>query len=216
MRSSGNRTRSASCWAAGRLLLSQRPWGVRLDALSDPVSRPIRASCCLCGVGSSSLVFSIFSANCRFSARKKAEKPTGIYGEAASPTLQDCADAGLTDPNGLFLGLLRGVPLFFNGKAHLMTVAPARQGKGTSVVIPNLLHYPGSVFVTDPKGELAAVTARHRRRAVRAEGHLPQSVGTAWPAAPSVQPASAAHRDGCRSAPPSRAGRCGAGACAAS
>lgn len=95
--------------------------------------------------------------------RKKAEKPKGIYGQAALATPQDCADAGLTDPMGLFLGTLRGIPIFFNGKAHLVTVAPARQGKGTSVVIPNLLHFSGSIFVTDPKGELAAVTARHRR-----------------------------------------------------
>jgi type IV secretion system protein VirD4 len=43
-----------------------------------------------------------------------------------------------------------------------VTVAPARQGKGINVVIPNLLHFQGSVFVTDPKGELAAVTAAHR------------------------------------------------------
>jgi len=43
-----------------------------------------------------------------------------------------------------------------------LTVAPARQGKGINVVIPNLLHFQGSVFVTDPKGELAAVTATHR------------------------------------------------------
>lgn len=96
-------------------------------------------------------------------ARKRAEKPTGVYGEAKLATPQDCADAGLTKPNGLFLGMLRGIPIFFNGKAHLITVAPARQGKGVTVVIPNLLHYAGSVFVTDPKGELAAVTARHRR-----------------------------------------------------
>lgn len=97
-------------------------------------------------------------------ARKRAEKPTGVYGEAKLATPQDCADAGLTKPNGLFLGMLRGIPIFFNGKAHLITVAPARQGKGVTVVIPNLLHYAGSVFVTDPKGELAAVTARHRRK----------------------------------------------------
>lgn len=53
---------------------------------------------------------------------------------------------------------------FYSGKAHLLTVAPARQGKGTSVVIPNLLHSQASVFVTDPKGELAAVTAAHREQ----------------------------------------------------
>jgi type IV secretion system protein VirD4 len=96
-------------------------------------------------------------------ARMKAERPTGVFGTATFAILQNCADAGLTDPHGLFLGSLKGVPLFFNGKAHLLTVAPARQGKGTCVVITNLLHYPGSVFVTDPKGELAAVTAKHRQ-----------------------------------------------------
>ena len=96
--------------------------------------------------------------------RRRAETPTGIFGDAAFADLRDCADHGLTDPNGLFLGVLDGVPLFAGGKAHLLTVAPARQGKGTSVVVPNLLHYSGSVFVTDPKGELAAITARHREQ----------------------------------------------------
>lgn len=31
------------------------------------------------------------------------------------------------------------------------------------MAVPNLLHWQGSVFVTDPKGELAAMTAPHRR-----------------------------------------------------
>lgn len=48
------------------------------------------------------------------------------------------------------------------GLAVMLTCAPARQGKGINVVIPNLLHSQGSVVVTDPKGELAAVTARQR------------------------------------------------------
>ena len=42
-------------------------------------------------------------------------------------------------------------------------MAPTRTGKGVSAVIPNLLHYAGSVVVTDPKGENYAVTARRRR-----------------------------------------------------
>jgi len=96
-------------------------------------------------------------------ARRIAETPTGIFGEASFASLRDCADFGLTDPAGLFLGVLKGVPLFFRGKAHLLTVAPARQGKGIAVVIANLLHFCGSVFVTDPKGELAAITARVRQ-----------------------------------------------------
>lgn len=94
--------------------------------------------------------------------RRQAEAPSGTFGEAAFATLDDCARAGLLNPRGLYLGLLGGQPLFYSGKAHLLTVAPARQGKGINVVIPNLLHFQGSVFVTDPKGELAAVTAAHR------------------------------------------------------
>ena len=95
--------------------------------------------------------------------RKESEQPSGTYGQAAFATLQDCAHAGMLDPQGLYLGLLDGQPLFYSGKAHLVTCAPARQGKGINVVIPNLLHYTGSVIVTDPKGELAAVTAAHRQ-----------------------------------------------------
>ncbi|MBN9251137.1 MAG: type IV secretory system conjugative DNA transfer family protein, partial [Mesorhizobium sp.] len=88
---------------------------------------------------------------------------SGIYGTAAFMTGDAAARAGLTDPAGLFLGSLGGRLLFHNGKAHLITVAPARKGKGISVVVPNLLHWQGSVFVTDAKGELAAVTAAHRQ-----------------------------------------------------
>lgn len=51
----------------------------------------------------------------------------------------------------------------YDGDGHLLTVAPTRSGKGVGCVIPNLLVYPGSVLVTDPKGENYAVTARARR-----------------------------------------------------
>jgi type IV secretion system protein VirD4 len=94
--------------------------------------------------------------------RAEAMQPSGVFGRAAFATTGECAKAGLDNPAGLFLGALDGTPLFHNGKAHLLTVAPARQGKGISVVVPNLLHWQGSVFVTDPKGELAAMTGGHR------------------------------------------------------
>ncbi len=94
--------------------------------------------------------------------RREAETPSGVFGNASFMTGAQAAAAGLHDPHGLFLGALDGSLIFHTGKAHLLTVAPARSGKGIAAVIPNLLHYQGSVFVTDPKGELAAVTARHR------------------------------------------------------
>lgn len=91
-----------------------------------------------------------------------ATTPSGNFGNARFASAKDAAAAGLHDPGGLFLGLHEGEMIFHNGKAHLLTVAPARTGKGISAVTPNLLHWQGSVFVTDPKGELAGMTARHR------------------------------------------------------
>src|SRR5258706_7206100 len=44
---------------------------------------------------------------------------------------------------------------------HLLTVAGARSGKSVGQ-ISNLHFYPGSVLATDPKGELAAITAKRR------------------------------------------------------
>lgn len=47
---------------------------------------------------------------------------------------------------------------------HVVTIAGSRAGKSSTVLIPNLLRYPGSVIVLDPKGELARATAAQRRR----------------------------------------------------
>jgi hypothetical protein len=46
---------------------------------------------------------------------------------------------------------------------HMVTVAANGAGKGVSAIVPNLLAYEGSVLAIDPKGELAAITARRRR-----------------------------------------------------
>ena len=134
-----------------------------LDARSDPVSAFAIGLILFAGLGTLATgvldAFRVIGLNAE---RKRAETPTGVFGTAAFATVQECKDAGLTSPDGLFLGTNDGVPLFYNGKAHLVTVAPARQGKGTSAVIPTLLHYEGSTFCIDIKKELYGVTARHR------------------------------------------------------
>lgn len=94
--------------------------------------------------------------------RKALEQTTGTFGTADFADAETIEAKGLYEPNGLYLGLHNGQPIFHKGKAHLLTCAPARQGKGISAVIPNALHYPGSMVITDPKGELAAVTGEHR------------------------------------------------------
>ena len=68
-------------------------------------------------------------------------------------------------PGHVFLGTSLYDPQWKVGKRdnrHLCTVATSRSGKGVSGIIPNLIHWPGSVFVIDPKGENAAVTAKRR------------------------------------------------------
>jgi type IV secretion system protein VirD4 len=64
---------------------------------------------------------------------------------------------------GLIVGRTRWRFLRYAGPGHIVTVAPTRSGKGVGAVIPNLLLYPGSIVVTDPKGENYAVTAARRR-----------------------------------------------------
>ncbi|MDP2620278.1 MAG: type IV secretory system conjugative DNA transfer family protein [Hyphomicrobiales bacterium] len=50
----------------------------------------------------------------------------------------------------------------FNDDRGFLTIATSRTGKGRSAIIPNLLTWPGSALVIDPKGTNAAVTAARR------------------------------------------------------
>jgi type IV secretion system protein VirD4 len=56
-------------------------------------------------------------------------------------------------------------PLPYSGERHLILFGPNGSGKGTRLLVPNLLHLENrSIVVVDPKGELAAITAQHRSR----------------------------------------------------
>lgn len=57
-----------------------------------------------------------------------------------------------------------GEAIGHNDDRHIITVAGSRSGKGRSAIIPNLLLWPGSCVVTDPKGENATRTAVARSR----------------------------------------------------
>lgn len=61
-----------------------------------------------------------------------------------------------------FLGNVGKTLIGIRDDRHVMTIAGSRAGKGVSVLIPNLLLYPGSMVVIDPKGELATITAARR------------------------------------------------------
>jgi type IV secretion system protein VirD4 len=98
-----------------------------------------------------------------------AKRPTTL-GSAQWADLDHLRHNGIVGSDGFILGTfvplnnLSSHPLQYKGVRHLLTVAPTRSGKGVSSIIPNLLTYPGSVFVIDPKGENALITALRRGR----------------------------------------------------
>ena len=59
-------------------------------------------------------------------------------------------------------GTGEAVPLSWKTDKHVLIIASSGSGKGTDLIIPNLLSYDGSVFVLDPKGENARATMRYR------------------------------------------------------
>lgn len=59
---------------------------------------------------------------------------------------------------------------------HVLVVGGTRGGKGVSIIVPNLLRWPGSLVVIDPKGENAMVAARRRGRGSNYSKGLGQKV----------------------------------------
>jgi type IV secretion system protein VirD4 len=99
-------------------------------------------------------------------------KPRHTYGSARFATQLDILRAGLGG-NGFILGKKSGKFIRFNRPGHLLTFAPTRSGKGVGAVIPNLLDHPGSVVVTDIKGENYRITADDRRARGRVAAFAP-------------------------------------------
>ena len=66
-------------------------------------------------------------------------------------------------PGEFLIGLNpQGDVLGHRDDGHVAMVCRTRGGKGTSFIVPNLIEWPGSIVVIDPKGENAMVTARRR------------------------------------------------------
>ena len=67
---------------------------------------------------------------------------------------------------GSALGFTRkGVPIEYDGNASTLIFGPPGSSKTVGVLVNQLLDEPGSrsFVVIDPKGEVAAITARYRR-----------------------------------------------------
>lgn len=98
---------------------------------------------------------------------KKRQGWGWAHGTARWAGLDDLEKAELLKNRGVILGRFNhpngSKIISWDQPGHLLTIAPTRTGKGVGAVIPNLLVWPGSVMVTDPKGENFAVTQRVRR-----------------------------------------------------
>jgi type IV secretion system protein VirD4 len=76
---------------------------------------------------------------------------------------------GKPKDRGLYLGrLVRGKAareeVYYRHPIHAITTGPNGSGKGTGLIIPNLMDQPRSVFMIDPKAEALAVTWRARAK----------------------------------------------------
>jgi len=114
-----------------RYFLLARPLKVVIGRIVLPVSRLLRSR--FIGMGGSS----------QFG---------GLFNDWAHPW----------KPGQLILGGSMYSPGWKVGRSddrHFITIATSRSGKGRSGIIPNLLTWPGSALVIDPKGQNAAVTA---------------------------------------------------------
>jgi type IV secretion system protein VirD4 len=71
-----------------------------------------------------------------------------------------------TGKEGIYLGFFEDAlgtfTLRYKGGKHLLSFGTPGANKSAGLVVPNLAHLPRSVIVIDPKGELAAITARKR------------------------------------------------------
>lgn len=98
----------------------------------------------------------------------RLSEPPTTFGSAKWADNEHLAENDLIGTEGLRLGHRYNddgtkIPLRYKGDRHILTCAPNRSGKGTTAIIPNLLTYPGSIVVIDPKGENAMMTAQRRK-----------------------------------------------------
>ena len=96
--------------------------------------------------------------------RARQAKHVTTYGSSRWATVRDITEAGLFDPDGVFLGRFAHQYLRHNGPEHVMAFAPTRSGKGVGLVVPTLLAWTNSVVIHDIKGENWQLTAGWRSR----------------------------------------------------
>jgi type IV secretion system protein VirD4 len=90
-------------------------------------------------------------------------KRRALHGDARFAHRREILHAGLLGSQGIILGRLGRRCLMLPGQQGVCLAAPPRAGKGTGVVIPNALNWPGSLVCVDIKRENWTITAGFRQ-----------------------------------------------------
>src|SRR5690606_29543315 len=85
-----------------------------------------------------------------------------LHGDARFASRREIARAGLIGDEGIILGRFGRRCLLLRGQQGVALAAPPRSGKGVGVVVPNALHWPGSLVCIDIKKENWTLTAGYR------------------------------------------------------
>jgi type IV secretion system protein VirD4 len=102
-------------------------------------------------------------------ARRNFHVNPYLHGSARWADLKDIKSASLLKNDGVYVGAWRDKRghlhyLRHNGPEHVLLYAPTRSGKGIGLILPTLLSWKQSAFVTDLKGELYELTAGWRQK----------------------------------------------------
>lgn len=85
-----------------------------------------------------------------------------LHGDARFARHNEIRRAGLLGNDGIILGRIGTRFLMLAGQQGVALAAPPRAGKGTGIVIPNALNWPGSLVCIDIKRENWQLTAGYR------------------------------------------------------
>jgi type IV secretion system protein VirD4 len=102
-------------------------------------------------------VFVLVGAGAAMLPRRRA-----LHGDARFATRSEIAAAGLLGGEGIILGRRGRRCLMLAGQQGVALAAPPRAGKGTGIVVPNALNWPGSLVCVDIKRENWTITAGYR------------------------------------------------------
>ena len=89
-------------------------------------------------------------------------KGRSLHGDSKFATRAEIAGAGLFSQHGMLLGKFGSRYLILPGQQSAILAAPPRSGKDVGVVVPNALHWPGSLVIVDIKREVWTLTAGYR------------------------------------------------------